>query len=192
MQLSAPENDLPDLGETHPALRKLMRLAHLMRALSAGYAAWVLWQILSWWTDTDKVLTQFGKYVNRDLGGASQWQLMVSLALDMAAWLLLLMAVVQCWKFLQGVSRAPALLGLAASHLTLCAWYAIGCQAITSATRPLQSYLLTHHLSADEQVWKWAFGSNDLLATLLCIALLMFAYVFAWTVEVAEENRRFV
>lgn len=192
MPLSAPENDTPDLGDMHPALRKLLRLAHLMRALSAGYAAWVLWQILSWWTDTDQVLTRFGKHLDRDLGAASQWQLMASLALDMAAWLLLLMAVVQCWKFLQGVSQAPAMLGLAASHLTLCAWYAIGCQAITSATRPLQTYLLTYHLPPDEQVWRWAFWSNDLLATLLCVALLMFAYVFAWTVEVAEENRRFV
>ena len=48
------------------------------------------------------------------------------------------------------------------------------------------------HLPATEQLWKWSFRNVDLLAILFCLALLMFAYVFTWTMELAEENRSFV
>jgi hypothetical protein len=56
----------------------------------------------------------------------------------------------------------------------------------------VQSFLLTAHLSAAEQVWQWRFQNVDLLAVLFCLLLLMFAYVFTWTMELAEENRSFV
>jgi hypothetical protein len=36
------------------------------------------------------------------------------------------------------------------------------------------------------------FHNVHLLAILFCLALLMFAYVFTWTMELAEENRSFV
>jgi len=62
----------------------------------------------------------------------------------------------------------------------------------TQLSRPVQSFLLTAHLSAAEQVWQWRFQNVDLLAVLFCLLLLMFAYVFTWTMELAEENRSFV
>jgi len=179
-------------NETHPALRKLQHLGHLMRALSAGYAIWVLWSILNWWTDTERVLKNYGNYVGRDLGAAADWQRLAPLGLDLATWFLLLVAVVHCWKFLRQISQPLAAFNLASFHLSRCAWYAIGCQALSIAIRPLQSYLLTLHLAVGEQVWKWAFRPNDLLTAMFCIALLMFAYVFSWTMEMAEENRSFV
>jgi hypothetical protein len=48
------------------------------------------------------------------------------------------------------------------------------------------------HLPVAEQVWKWSYRSTDLLTAMFCLSLLMFAYVFTWTMEVAEENRSFV
>jgi hypothetical protein len=52
--------------------------------------------------------------------------------------------------------------------------------------------LVTSHLSNYEQVWQWRFQQFDLLAVLFCLVLLMFAYAFTWTMELAEENRSFV
>ncbi len=176
----------------HPALGKLQRLGFLMRLLSAGYAAWVLWLILSRRLDTERLLQGYGRYIERDLHTAAVWQQYAPLALDLVTWTVLLMAVVQCWKFLHQVSQPFTSFNLAAHHLSLCAWYASACQGISILMRPLQSYLLTFHLAADEQVWKWLFRPEDLLTIMFCLALLMFAYVFTWTMEVAEENRSFV
>jgi hypothetical protein len=176
----------------HPAVRKLQRLAFLMRIVSAGYAGWVLWNILSWWLDADKVARNFGSFINRDLSAMAASQRLTALSLDMIAWTLLLLAVVQCWKFLHYLSQPAHWSGDASRHISLCAWFAIACEGLTELSRPLQSFLLTMHLPLAEQVWKWNFRSTDLLTAMFCLSLLMFAYVFTWTMEVAEENRSFV
>ncbi len=188
-------NELPQSGtevHQHPALRKLQRLAQLMRLLSAGYAAWVLWNILNWWLDADKVKKYFGDFIHRDLSAMAAPQRFAALALDLIAWTLLLLAVLQCWKFLNDLGQPARWGGAAARHISLCAWFAIACEVVTELSRPVQSFFLTMHLSVAEQVWKWNFRTMDLLAVLLCLSLLMFAYVFTWTMEVAEENRSFV
>ncbi len=174
-----------------PALRKLRLLAHLLRAVSAGYAYWVLWRILTWWLDAEKIQHNFSSYLGRDLSATAASQRYAALALDLLAWLLLFVAVVYCWKFLRCLSL-PHRLREAAKHISLCAWYAIACETFTELSRPVQSFLLTTHLPATEQLWKWSFRNVDLLAILFCLALLMFAYVFSWAMELAEENRSFV
>jgi len=174
-----------------PALRKLQRLAHVLRAVSAGYAVWVLWRILTWWLDADKVLRDYSSFLGKDLSGMADWQRLAALTVDSVAWALLALAVAHCWKFLNFLTQATRWTD-ASLHITRCAWFAIACESITELTRPVQSLLMTIHLPANEQVWTWNFRTVDMLAILFCVALLMFAYVFAWTVEIAEENRSFV
>jgi hypothetical protein len=176
----------------HPAVRKLQRLAYLVRLVSAGYTAWVLWNILSWWLDADKVTRNFGNFINRDLSAMTGSQRFAAMGLDLIAWALLLLAVMHCWKFLHYLTQPARWSDAASRHISLCAWFAIACEGLTELSRPLQSFLLSAHLSVAEQVWKWNFRTMDLLAVLFCLALLMFAYVFTWAMEVAEENRSFV
>ena len=188
-------NELPQSGLDalqHPAIRKLQRLTYLLRAASVGYAAWVLWNILNWWLDADKVAKYFGEYIHRDLSALAATQRYAALALDLIAWTLLLLAVVQCWRFLRYLGQPARWSSAAARHIALCAWLAVACEGITQLSRPAKSFVLTLHLPAAEQVWKWNFLNMDLLAVLFCLSLLMFAYVFTWTMEVAEENRSFV
>ncbi len=188
-------NELPQSGTNalqHPALRKLQRLAHLIRAVSTAYAAWVLWNILNWWLDADKVAKYFGASINRDLSSMAASQRFAALTLDLIAWTLLLLAVLQCWKFLHYLSQPERWSGAAARHISLCAWFAISSEVFTQLSRPIQSFFLTMHLPVADQVWKFRFQNGDLLAVLFCLSLLLFAYVFTWTMEVAEENRSFV
>ena len=186
---------LPESHATHhqhPAMLKLQRLAHVMRAASAGYAAWVLWNILSWWLDADKVTRNFGNFVERDLSTMANSQRFSALALDLVAWVLLLLAVMHCWKFLHYLGQPARWGDAAARHISACAWFAIACEGFTELSRPVQSFLLTAHLPLTEQIWKWNFRTVDLLVVLFCLSLLMFAYVFTWTMEVVEENRSFI
>jgi hypothetical protein len=187
--------ELPQSGTEapqHPALRKLRRLARLMRVVSAGYAAWVLWNILNWWLDADKVKHYFGDFIHRDLSALAASQRFAALTLDLIAWTLLLLSVVHCWRFLNDLSQPSRWSSAAARHISLGAWFAIACETLTELTRPVQSFLLTMHLPVAEQVWKWNFHSVNLLTLMFCLSLLMFAYAFTWTMEVAEENRSFV
>ncbi len=171
---------------------KLRRLAQLMRVLSAAYAAWVLWRIVSWWTDADLVKQGMGHYLKLDLSGLAASQRMTAMGLDLLVWLLLLVAVVYCWKLLACLLKDKGFTETAAHNLMQCAWWALACQTFSVLSRPLHTWFLTWHLPAAEQVFRWRFAASDLQGVLLCLALLMFAYLFSWVLEVAEENRGFV
>ena len=189
------ETQLPNHAsalEPSVALRKLQWLAHLMRALSASYAGWVLWQTLNWWTRRDDIVLHMGNYLQRDLSAMAAWQPMVALGLDLFDWALLLIAVAYCWKFLACLQRGTHLNVLAPKYLACCAWFAVASQAVALLFRPLKTYVLTSHLSGAEPVFKWAIYNHDMLGAIVGLTLLMFAYLFTWVLEVVEENRSFV
>ena len=183
----SPANAVPGL-----AYAKLRFTAQCLRLLGAGYAAWVLWQILRWWLDGERVIRLMGSYLRRDLSAMADWQRLAALSLDLLAWALLLAAVVYAWKFLGNLRNSAVFSERGAQQLMRCAWLASACEATTLLLRPLQSLLLTAHLSPAEQVFQWQFRSADLQAIILCGALLMFALVYHWAFEIAEENKGFV
>ena len=174
------------------AVEKLRLTAQALRWLSAGYAAWSLWRILSWWLDAERVARQMGSYLQRDLSGMASWQPLAALGLDLLAWGFLLAAVVYCWRFLGHLRSSPGFTGQGASQLMRCAWLAIACEAAVLLFRPMQSWLLTAHLGVADRLYQWQFRPADLQAIILCGALLMFALVYLWALEIAEENKGFV
>jgi hypothetical protein len=174
------------------AQTKLLWLAQTLRVLSVSYAVWVLVRVLLWWTDSEKVIKNMGLYLGRDLTALSASPRLMAMALDLGAWLLLLAAVVCCWNSLGYLIKAHTFTHPMARLLTWAGWLGALCQLLTLLLRPLQTYLLTAHLSAAEHVFKWAFYPQDLLGTMLCGVLLCFAYLTTWAVDVAEENRGFI
>jgi hypothetical protein len=171
---------------------KLRFTAQGMRWLSAAYAVWVLWQVLNWWLDGERLVKLMGNYLQRDLSGMATWQRMGGLGLDLIAWVLLLAAVVYGWRFLGSLRGDVSFSESSAHQFMRCAQYATACQALTLLTRPVQSFFYTAHLAPAEQLFQWQFRLHDLQSTILCLALLMFALIYAWALEVSEENQRFV
>lgn len=171
---------------------KLFWLAQGLRVLSASYAVWVLLRVVRWWTDSEKVIKNMGLYLGRDLSALTASPRIIAMALDLGAWLLLLAAVVCCWKSLGILIREHTFTQPMARLLAWAGWLGALCQGLTLLMRPMQTYLMTAHLPAGEQVFRWAFYPHDLLSTLLCGMLLCFAYLIAWAVDVAEENRGFI
>lgn len=174
------------------AYAKLCFTAQCMRLLSAGYAAWVLWQILSWWLDPERLMRLAGRYFERDLSGMATWQRLAALGLDLLAWSLLLTAVVYGWKFMGNLRRGAGFSGQGADQFMRCAWFGIACETFTLLSRPVQSYFVTAHLSAADRIFQWQFRSADLQGIILCLALMMFAMVYTWALEIAEENKGFI
>lgn len=180
-------------GSGHSAARvKLFWLAQLLRVLSGSYTAWVLVRIVQWWTDSERVVKNMGGYLARDLSGLPVSARLLAMALDLGAWLLLLAAVVCAWKSLGHLQKEHTFSHPMARLLTWAGWLGALCQLLTLLIRPLQTYLMTAHLPATEQVFKWAFYPQDLLGILLCGVILCFAYLISWAVDIAEENRGFV
>ena len=179
-------------GSLSAAKTKLFWLAQVLRGLSVSYAAWVLVRVVHWWTDSEKVIKNMGLYLGRDLSVLPASARMTAMAIDLSVWLLLMVAVVCCWKSLGYLTREHSFSHRMARLLTWAGWLGALCQLLALLMRPMQTYLLTAHLAASEQIFKWAFYPQDLLSTMLCGMLLCFAYLIAWAVDVAEENRGFI
>jgi hypothetical protein len=171
---------------------KLRMTALLLRATAVAYAMWVLWRILSWWLNTAEVAKGMGRFLNRDLSAMSAWQSYACLGLDIAAWAFLMAAVLYSWQFLSNLQRTLAFTPTGAKQLMRCAQTGLICQAATLLSNPFKTFLLTSHLSRDQQLWYWGLAPSAVLGVILCLALLMFALVYVWALEIADENKGFV
>ena len=174
------------------ARAKLFGVAWLLRLLSASYAIWSLVRIVGWWTDADLVIKNLGRFWARDLSALSGSQRMVAMALDLGVWLLLLAAVVCCWKALGLVLKAHAFTHQAVRFLAWGGGLGAASQLAALLMRPVQSWVVTSHLPASEHLLKWAFYPQDLLGLMLCGTILCFACLLTWAVEIADENKAFI
>lgn len=174
------------------ARTKLFWLAQGLRILSVSYVAWTLLRVVQWWTDSEKVMKDMGRHLGRDLSALTDGARMMAMALDLGDWLLLLAAAVCGWRSLGYLIKQLSFSHSMARLLAWAGWFGAFSQFLSFLIRPMQSYLMTAHLAASEQVFKWAFYPQDILSTLLCGVILCFAYLITWAVDVAEENRAFV
>lgn len=171
------------------AFAKLRIAAWAMRLLSAGYLVSVFWHIQDWWLDGERVILLTGNFYGKDLSGMQAWQRLAAMGVDLA---LLVVAVVYCWRFLGTLQQKTSFTETGVSYLMRCAWWGSACEVLSLVSRPFKSYLLTLHLSPADQQWRWSLQSGDVQSAILCVALLMFALMFSWALEIAEENRSFV
>jgi hypothetical protein len=174
------------------ARTKIYGLVQVVRFVAFSYTSWVLIQILRPWYAPQLFFSQLGRYWERDLASAHPWQISAAVLWDLGLWLLLVISVIFYWRAMGSLVRDMAFTSKVGMLITRGAWFGMACEVLTVATRPLWSYVLTLHLPADQHLLRWDIYPNDLLATILCFVLLIFAYLFAWMVDIAEENRGFV
>lgn len=177
---------------THAAYAKLRIAIAAMRLLSLGFLASVLWHIQDWWLDGERVVRVLGYWWGKDLGAMQAWQRHASMALDLLDLALVAVAVAYCWRFLATLQERSGFTDRGLKQLMRCAWWGLASEAVSLLARPVKSYLLTVHLPMAEREWRWSLQSGDLQSLILCLSLLMFALMFSWALEIAEENRGFV
>jgi hypothetical protein len=152
----------------------------------------VLWHLWDWWRDGERVIRLLGNWYGKDLSGMQAWQRHAAMGLDLLALALLVVAVVYCWRFLGTLQQRTGFTANGVRFLKHCAWWGLASEGLSLVARPVRSYLLTLHLPPPAREWRWTVQSADIQSVILCLSLLMFAMMFAWAIEIAEENRGFV
>lgn len=178
--------------QSSSAYAKLRLAIAAMRLLSLGFIASVLWHILDWWLDGERVVRLLGNWYGKDLIGMQAWQRHASMGLDLLDLALVVVAVVYCWRFMGTLQERSGFTERGLQYLMRCAWWGLASEAVSLLARPLKSYVLTLHLPLAAREWRWSLQSADLQSLILCLSLLMFALMFSWALEIAEENRGFV
>ena len=190
--LQPQEISQPDSSRNSVAQAKIYGLVQVLRFVSFSYVVWILFQILRPWYAPERFISQLSRYWERNLASAHPWQLSAGVLLNLGLWSLLVISVVFYWRAMGRLLKDMAFTSKVGALFMRGAWFGMACEALSVATRPLLSYVLTLHLPAEQQLFRWDVYPNDLLATILCFVLLIFAYLFAWMVEIADENRGFV
>jgi len=183
---SSPDNKLQHLRF------KVSAVVWSMRSVATLYALWVLYQILRPLHQTDSFLLGLGQYWQRELISAAPWQYHSAVALNMALWALLLLAIACVWKAAGHLLGTQDVSAQTSDWLRKGAWAGLWSVGLGILCRPLLSHLYTLHLPVEQQLWRWDFYPSDLLNAMLCFALLLLGYLMAWTAEIAEENKGFV
>lgn len=176
-------------GKAHGKLRLSIAA---MRLLSLCFIASILWHLWDWWRDGERVVRLLGTWYGKDLSGMQAWQRHAALGLDLSILALVIVAVAYCWRFLATLQQGAGFTEHGLRFLKCCAWWGLASEALSLAARPLRSYLLTLHLPPPAREWRWSVQSADIQSVILCLSLLMFAMMFSWALEIAEENKGFV
>ncbi len=167
----------PTITARDAAYRKLHIAALIMKAVLVGYILFGFFRFVPWW---------FAKQ------GIEHWQRALGLSVNFVSWGFLVAAVVYVWKFFDCFRETKTLTERGGQYFMACAWFAIASQAMNIIARPINSWIVTAHLDQSLRSFDWSFTYRDPLAIVFCLALLMFAYIHRWMLDIAQENSEFV
>jgi hypothetical protein len=174
------------------AYRKLRISAWVMKVLLLGYAGLSFWRFVPWWLNEQGVKAYVSQRWGCDVSTLEAWQRFLGLGLNLVVWGFLVAAVVYAWQFFNGFQRTKRLTDIGGTQLMRCAWFAIASISSNSLVKPLNSYIQTLHLEAAARQLEWQLTQLDILASIFCLSLLMFAYVHRWMLDIAQENAQFI
>lgn len=189
-------NDEPALAPAPSPIALALRqkigwLCQAIRLAALGWSGWILFLIVDFWRDREKVATVYARAFDFPAAALSDFNYFAGFGLQMLAWALsAAVAVALCRlfsRYLAGeiftVSAAIALRRLAA----------IGAVALVVgiAERPLVFALATGG-RADPSRHMPLFQPNDLLDAIFVTFLFSLAYIFKTAAEMAEDHAQIV
>jgi hypothetical protein len=162
------------------AFRNLAILSYALRFILAAYTAHSLFRFAPWWFHPNNV------------AHLDDWQQVLGLSVNLIPWCLLLMTTALALSFLDKFQKNRTFTFHGGVQLMRCAWLACGCQICTMLARPVTQSILNQSLSVEFNPLNWSFSQRDPIAMMLCMVLLMLAYVHRWMLIITQENEAFI
>ena len=177
------------------ALRaKIGWICHSVRGAAVLYPLWLLYLLLTLWTDKAAINGGWGHLLGKDLSGIAVWQMAAALGVHIAIWLLAAVACHAAWRLFTSYLSGSILTAEAAAWLGRSAWYGLIAEGLSIASRPIIAILLTLHFPAGQhqRAVVFFFQPEDLLNLFMLLAILALAYVQKTAAVIAEEHRHMV
>jgi hypothetical protein len=190
-------SQLTSLALPEPGQRQLRQkigwICHLVRFMSIAYAAWVLYLVVSFWSDEQRVVRAYSAALNANVAGGAPWQRLACFGIQLGCWLALLGVVIAVWRLFSGFLSGSILSVQASRRLMLVGALGIIATGASTLAEPLLPLIISAHL-AHSPAWEFAHFLNpmSLLELTFCAILIALAHVFMTAAELAEENKGFV
>lgn len=186
---AASEHTTPDIARLQ---RKIGWICHSLRIAAVGYVAWVLYILLTFWTDASAVAAGYGRMIKSDLSAVAQWQQGAALAVDLVVWLAAAIACYCAWRLCATYLEGRIFTVDAATWMRRIAVWGMVSQILSIVTRPLVAAILTSHLGDGLRTTHVFLHPNDLLVMVLLAAVLAFAHIQKTGAEIAVEHAQIV
>jgi Protein of unknown function (DUF2975) len=188
MSSLAVSSDLPNPLKVQALQKRIGWLCHVCRTLAAGYAAWTLWLVISFWQNVPLVERRFAALAGVDAVPLSGGARFAGFSISFLSWLLVAMTCWTAWQlftlYLQGrifTVRSSGLL----RRVTL---FGIAAVLFDIVMRPALVWLVTGSVPAYSKASYYYFAPNDLALLIFLIALFAVAHIFKVAAELADEN----
>lgn len=186
--------DAPRGAKLQTLRKKIGWICQILRLAAPAYAAWVLYLMANYWSDTAAINNGYGQFLHRDLSAIAPWQQASAFGVDLLVWLPAAYACYSSWRLFTLYLSGDVLTAGAALWLRRLALYGAASQILSIATRPLVSVILTMHFPANQKlrIVNIFFQPNDLVLLLLLFVLLALAHIQKSAAEIASEHAQFV
>jgi hypothetical protein len=175
-----------------PLRRQIGRLCQLIRFAAMVYALWVVWNVITLWSDKDQINFHYGRWLRVDLSGIQSWQQLAGFALHGVICAFVIAACHAAWKLFSGYLDGRIFTLDAGIWLRRIGLFGLVAELLDILTRPLTILTVTAHLPPGQRHIGFALNQNDLAFLLLLGALLALAHIFTKAAEIAVDNEGIV
>jgi hypothetical protein len=187
--------DAPAANSQLAALRmKIGWICQSVRLAALAYAIWVLYLLMSYWSDKTAINDGYGRLLHKDLSDIAPWQQAAAFGVNFAIWLFAAAACYSAWRLFTTYLAGNIFTLDAALWLRNLALFGAIAQGLGIATRPLISVILTMHFPAGQhlRIVNVFFRPDDLAMMLLLLCLLALAHIHKTAAQIAGEHALFV
>ncbi len=187
--LSAPTETVPHISQ---ALRKKVGwLCQLIRGMAVVWALWLVYFIISFWGDRQKVADAYGKAFKFEPASIPDLNYYAAFGFQLVELGLIAALTVAVWKLFSRYLAGAIFSVEAALDLRRVALIGAGVQAYEILHRPIIFTLMTagHDVGGRRG---WLFVPGDLLDIIFISFLFSLAYIFKTAAEMADEHAQIV
>ncbi|MCI4680409.1 DUF2975 domain-containing protein [Rhodoblastus acidophilus] len=167
-------------------------LCHALRLAAAAYCVWILFTIVSFWSDEALVVSRFGKPLGVDVSGVTGLQRFEAFSISFLVWLLLTAACYSGWRLFSAYLEGRIFAVSSTLWLRRLALFGLISALVDIVARPVTSLILTAHKATGQHIVSVFVRPEDLSTVLLLATLLALAHIQKTAADIADENAQIV
>lgn len=167
-------------------------LCQFVRWAALAYAAWVLFGVVTYWSDPARVARHWSAWLKIDVPPPELWRQIAGLAIHLALWASAAAACYAVWRLFSAYLSGEVFSAGAARWLRRIGVFGLIAQFGDMLARPLVSTILTAGMPAGGRAVSLFANPPDLLNVMFLLGFLALAEVFKAAAEIAADNAQIV
>jgi Protein of unknown function (DUF2975) len=172
----------------HTLQNRIGWICRLGRYLSAGYALWTLWLVVSFWLNAPLVERRFAALAGLEAHSVSAATRLAGFSLSFVSWIAVAATCWAGWRLFSAYLGGRIFTPDSADLLRRTTLFGIAAVLIDVAIRPMLVWLVSGVFPQFAKAPWYYFSPNDLALLIFLLSLFAIAHIFKVAAELAAEN----